>query len=116
MGECTYQFEEEFAAIQVRLVECFKGALASLLSLELYNTAAFATSVFILEDVYADNISSLAHVVLEVFPLGVPVEVGEEDAPAFHGLLVVKQVVLIEHGGANELAFSKLFLVAFIST
>ena len=94
----TYQFEEELATIEVSLVECFKGALASLLSLEFYDTAAFAASVLILEDVDADDITSLTHVVLKVFPIGVPVEVGEEDAPAFHGLLVVKQVVLVEHG------------------
>lgn len=98
LGNCTYQFEEEFATIEVSLVQCFKGALASLLSLEFYDTAAFAASVLILEDVDADDITSLTHVVLEVFPVCVPVEVGEEDAPAFHGLLVVKQVVLVEHG------------------
>jgi len=69
----TYKLEEEFATVQFGLVEGVEGTLAALLGLELNDTAALGASVLILKNIYADNITCLAHVVFEVLPLGVPV-------------------------------------------
>lgn len=71
--EVRIKLEEEFATVQFGLVEGVEGTLAALLGLELNDTAALGASVLILKNIYADNITCLAHVVFEVLPLGVPV-------------------------------------------
>jgi hypothetical protein len=83
--------------------------------LKFYDTTAFAASMLILEDIYADDITCLSHMVFKIFPLGVPIEVGKENATAEHRLLVVNQISLVEHCATDELSFSKLLFVALLS-
>lgn len=108
----TYKFEEELAAVQLGLVEHLERVVAALLGPELDDATALAAALVILEYIYADDIAGLAHVVLEVLPLGVPVEVREEDAAAPHRVLVFKQVALVKHLTPNQFALSELLTVS----
>lgn len=71
--------------------------------------------MFILENVYTDDGTCLTHVILKIFPVGLPVEVRDKNSTAPHGLLVVKQVILVENLAPNELALLKLLLVSLLS-
>ncbi len=112
---CSYKFYRELAAIQLGLVQGLKSALAALSSLKLNNTTTFTSSVFILKNVDADNFACLAHVILKVFPLGLPVEIRDKNSTAPHRLLVVKQVALVEHLAPDKLAILVLLFVALLS-
>lgn len=106
------KFEEEFAAVKLGFVENLERVLAALLGPELNDATALAAALVILENIDTDDITGLAHVVLKVLPLGVPVEVGEEDAAAPHRVLVFKQVALVKHLTPNQFALSELLTVS----
>lgn len=54
--------------MELRLIQSFERVLASFFSLELNDTAAFTAALFIHKYVDSDNISCLAHVVLQILP------------------------------------------------
>ena len=62
--------------------------MATLLALVLDDAAALAFPLVIGKNIYADNVTGLAHMILEVVPLRVPVEIGQENPATSHAILV----------------------------
>ena len=71
--------------------------------------------MLILKNVDTDNFACLTHVVLKIFPLGLPVQIRDKNSTALHRLLVVKQVTLVEHLAADKLAVLVLLFVVLLS-
>jgi hypothetical protein len=82
-----------------------------LLSPELNNAAASRATLFILEDVYSYNITSLPHMILEVFPLGFERKVGQEQTSALHVDLVVSKISFVKNLVADKFAANKFLQV-----
>lgn len=112
----TYKFEEEFSSIKLRFVEGCQSALTVLLCPVFDYTTSFAAALIVQENIDSNNITRLAHMVLQVFPLSVPVEIREEDTASLHRFLVLNEVSFIKHLSTDELSFSKLLFVVVLPT
>ena len=69
--------------------------MAGLLGLELNDAAALAAPLLIGENINPNNVAGLAHMVLQVLPLSVPIEIRQKNAAAPHRILVVLKILFV---------------------
>jgi hypothetical protein len=84
----TYKFEEELAPVKFHFVEVLERSLAALLGLEFDDAAALGAARIIVENIDPNNVSRLAHMVLELLPIGIPVEIGKKNTSSPHRILI----------------------------
>ena len=94
-------------------MQLIESSWAILLSPELNNATASRATLFILENVYSYNITSLPHVILEVFPLGFKRKVWQEQTSTFHVYLVVSKISFIKNLVADKFAANEFLQVTF---
>jgi hypothetical protein len=85
--------------------------LAALLCLELNDAAALGATGIIVENIDSNNVSRLAHMVLELLPIGIPVEIREKYTSPPHRILIFLKIVLVKHLISNHLAFRILLTI-----
>jgi len=82
------KFEEELAPVKFHFVEVLERSLAALLGLEFDDAAALGAARIIVENIDPNNVSRLAHMVLELLPIGIPVEIGKKNTSSPHRILI----------------------------
>jgi hypothetical protein len=63
-------FEEKFASIKLSLIEIPESILGSLLGSEFHYSNSTGPASIVLKNIRAYHVASLAHVVLQILPLG----------------------------------------------
>jgi len=112
----AYQFNKQLAPVQLRLVKLLYSPRAVLLLSEFHHAAPLGATLIILEDINSNNITNLAHMVFQVFPLGFKAEIGHKDTTAFHIPLVFCQISFVKHLVSNYLSSDKLLVISGTAT
>jgi len=84
-----------FAALKYGLIELLESALRIVLCPKLDNSDTAGAALFPLENVRTHDIARLAHMILQVLPLGLEGEIADEEAPSLNILTI--SVTMLPH-------------------